>query len=156
MATPPALASFAGRGGARELERKKGDSIDWDASVADRQRDFIAGVVTGAVVGGILGGVLGLVLASKLGKESAEGQGRDPERLDGTATSPECPRSRGLGKATESSLRSWREWEQEAERIAQVRRTLEAKIAELNEAIQATRAQLLIKETSSQAVEEKS
>ncbi|MFS8867665.1 hypothetical protein [Synechococcus sp. H65.1] len=117
--------------------------------MADQQNDFMAGVVTGAVVGGILGGIIGFVLAPRLGKGPAEGQHQDPDRPRGTATTPKRPRR-------QAEAVGFREWEQEAERIAQARRALEAKIAELNEAIQATRAQLLIKETSPGAIEEKS
>jgi len=121
--------------------------------VADQKGDFIAGVVTGAVLGGIIGGVIGFVLAPRLSKGSAEGQRRDPDRLNGTSATPERPR---LSASGESSSGDWKKWENEAERIAQARRTLEAKIAELNEAIQATRAQLLVKEVPTPAAEEKS
>ncbi|MGY2715500.1 hypothetical protein [Thermostichus sp. MS-CIW-15] len=123
--------------------------------MADQKGDFIAGVVTGALLGGIIGGVIGFVLAPRLRKGSAEGQRRDPDRLNGTSVPPERPRLRASGEPAVPSSGDWREWEQETERIAQARRTLEAKIAELNEAIQATRAQLLVKEISSSAVEEK-
>jgi len=121
--------------------------------VADQKGDFIAGVVTGALLGGIIGGVIGFVLAPRLRKGSAEGQRRDPDRLNGTSATPERLRLSASGESAMSS--DWRKWENEAERIAQARRTLEAKIAELNEAIQAMRTQLLVKETSSRAVEEK-
>lgn len=121
--------------------------------MADQKGDFIAGVVTGALLGGIIGGVIGFVLAPRLRKGSAEGQRRDPDRLNGTSATPERPRLSASGESAMSS--DWRKWENEAERIAQARRTLEAKIAELNEAIQAMRTQLLVKETSSRAVEEK-
>ncbi len=134
---------------------KKG-CIDWGESVADQKGDFIAGVVVGAVLGGIIGGVIAFVLAPRLSKGSAEGQRRDPDRLNGTSVPPERPRLRASGEPAVPSSGDWREWEQEAERIAQVRRTLEAKIAELNEAIQATRAQLLVKEVPSPAAEENS
>ncbi len=123
--------------------------------MADQKGDFIAGVVAGAVLGGIIGGVIALVLAPRLSKGSAEGQRRDPDRLNGTSVPSKQPRLRASGDLAVPSSGNWREWEQEAERIAQARRTLEAKIAELNEAIQATRAQLLVKEISSSAVEEK-
>ncbi|MFS8907508.1 hypothetical protein [Synechococcus sp. OH2] len=123
--------------------------------MADQKGDFIAGVVAGAVLGGIIGGVIAFVLAPRLSKGSAEGQRRDPDRLNGTSVPPERPRLRVSGEPAVPSSSDWREWEQETERIPQARRTLEAKIAELNEAIQATRAQLLVKEISSSAVEEK-
>jgi len=123
--------------------------------VADQKGDFIAGVVAGAVLGGIIGGVIAFVLAPKIAKGSGEGQRRDPNRLNGTSVPSEQPSLRASGEPAVPSSGKWKEWENEAERIAQARRTLEAKIAELNEAIQATRAQLLVKEISSGAVEEK-
>ncbi len=123
--------------------------------MADQQSDFIAGVVAGAVLGGIIGGVIGFVLAPKITKGSGEGQQRDLDRLNGASVPPERPRLRALADPAGPSSSNWKEWEQEAERIAQARRTLEAKIAELNEAIQATRAQLLVKEVSSSPLEEK-
>ncbi len=120
-----------------------------DKSVADQQGDFIAGVVTGALVGGILGGLIGFMLAPKLGKGSAEEPQGERERLNGTAAPP-FPAERGRGGAAAGpSPSDWKDWERETERISQARRTLEAKIAELNEAIQATRAQLMVKEGSS-------
>ena len=122
--------------------------------MADQKGDFIAGVVTGALLGGIIGGVIGFVLAPRLRKGSAEGRRRDPDRLNGTSATPEQPRLSASGESAMSS--DWRKWENEAERIAQARRTLEAKIAELNEAIQATRAQLLVKEVPAPAAEENS
>ncbi len=123
--------------------------------MADQQGDFIAGVVTGAVLGGIIGGVIGFVLAPKVGKGSSEGQRRDPG-LNGTSAIPLTTGRPGISASAPalSSPGNWKEWENEAERIAQARRTLEAKISELNEAIQATRAQLLVKEAPSTASEE--
>ncbi len=124
--------------------------------MADQQGDFIAGVVTGAVLGGIIGGVIGFVLAPKVGKGSSEGQYRDPDRLNGTSAIPLTtgrPRISTSNTPAVPSPGNWKEWENEAERIAQARRTLEAKISELNEAIQATRAQLLVKEAPSTASE---
>ncbi|MCJ2542663.1 hypothetical protein [Thermostichus vulcanus] len=124
--------------------------------MADQQGDFIAGVVTGAVLGGILGGVIGFVLAPKIGKGSAEGQRRDPERLNGSSTIPMTTGRPRIGASSTSAIpNDWNAWETEAERIAQARRTLEAKIAELNEAIQATRAQLLVKDVPSASQEKR-
>lgn len=120
--------------------------IDLDKSVADQQGDFIAGVVTGAVLGGILGGIIGFVLAPKISKGSAEGQRRDPERMNGTQAIPTTTGQSRVSASSSAAIPSpndWKAWETEAERISQARRTLEAKIAELNEAIQATRAQLI-------------
>ncbi|MEN9224993.1 MAG: hypothetical protein Q6L60_04915 [Thermostichus sp. HHBFW_bins_43] len=123
--------------------------------MADQQGDFIAGVVTGAVLGGLIGGVIGFVLAPKMGKGSPEGQRRDPDRLNGASAIPMTTgRPRISASPVMTSPSNWTEWENEAERIAQARRTLEAKIAELNEAIQATRAQLIVKDVSSATAEE--
>ncbi|MGQ9838043.1 MAG: hypothetical protein ACUVRV_08770 [Cyanobacteriota bacterium] len=123
-----------------------------DESVADQQGDFIAGVVTGAVLGGILGGIIGFVLAPKISKGSSEEQRRDPERINGTQPIPMAtgrPRVSVSSSSVIPSSSDWNAWETEAERIGQARRTLEAKIAELNEAIQATRAQLIVKDMPS-------
>ncbi|MCF2972101.1 hypothetical protein L1047_12935 [Synechococcus sp. Nb3U1] len=120
--------------------------------MADQQGDFIAGVVTGAVLGGILGGVIGFVLAPKIAKGSPEGQRRDPERLNGTQSMPMTTGRPRISASSTSAIvnpNDWNAWETEAERITQARRTLEAKIAELNEAIQATRAQLIVKDVAS-------
>ncbi len=121
--------------------------------MADQQGDFIAGVVTGAVLGGIIGGVIGFVLAPKVGKGSSEGQYRDPDGTSAIPLTTGRPRISASSAPAASSPGNWKEWENEAERMAQARRTLEAKISELNEAIQATRAQLLVKEAPSTASE---
>ncbi|MEN9203254.1 MAG: hypothetical protein Q6K80_04930 [Thermostichus sp. DG_1_6_bins_120] len=125
--------------------------MDSDESVADQQGDFIAGVVTGAVLGGILGGVIGFVLAPKMGK--GDRQRRDFERLNGTQAIPRTTGRPDISASSTTSSTDWKTWETEAERITQARRTLEAKIAELNEAIQATRAQLMVRDVTSAAQE---
>ncbi len=94
------------------------------------QGDFIAGLVTGAIVGGIVGGVIGVAVATRLRRHAAA-------EADPSETHPSIGSTDPLLEFSE---------EEENEAITQARRTLEEKIAQLNEAIQDTRAQLLIQD----------
>lgn len=94
------------------------------------QGDFIAGLVTGAIVGGIVGGVIGVTVATRLrrsGTPSEENPSPQAQPRSAYPVSEDLP-------------------EAESEVITQARRTLEEKIAQLNEAIQDTRAQLLVED----------
>ncbi|GAB4218480.1 MAG: hypothetical protein OHK0012_27730 [Synechococcales cyanobacterium] len=84
------------------------------------QGDFWAGIVIGAVVGGVVGTVIGLSLAPRAGEASPKGK---PRRT--VAVEPDA------------------EAEADEDKLMQVRRSLETKITELNDAIQDTRSQLL-------------
>ncbi|MDX2270851.1 MAG: hypothetical protein NW237_02740 [Cyanobacteriota bacterium] len=108
--------------------------------MADQQADFIAGLVTGAVVGGIVGGVIGVILAPKFLK-----------RLSATSNpvSPHSPGSQSLSPSSGIHSQTWQDLQEDADlALVKARETLETKIAELNEAIRDTRAQLLIEEAA--------
>jgi gas vesicle protein len=112
--------------------------------VPERQGDFIAGLVTGAIIGGVIGGAIGVVLAPKLMRRHRDVDDNDehpprdiPQRL---SSQPQAAGKR------ERSTRSFLDQTQDREAdeaITKARMTLETKIAELNQAIRETRAQLL-------------
>lgn len=103
-----------------------------EAVAEQQQGDFIAGLVTGAIVGGIVGGVIGVTVATRLRRSTAE-----PE---------DTPSPHSAQTPADRSVLADLSEEEENEAIAQARRTLEEKIAQLNEAIQDTRAQLLVQD----------
>jgi len=87
------------------------------------QDNFTGGLIVGAVVGGLVGGVIGFLL----------GGGRSQEVLaDENSPLPESK----LRKIIKRPLKG------EEEKISVARRTLEEKIAQLNEAIDEVRFQL--------------
>lgn len=100
--------------------------------MADQQGKFFAGLVVGAVVGGALGTVIGLALAPRL----AQGGSKTQNPKDKPLTAGEDPAPLAL-----------QDPERAEQQLSQVRRNLEEKIAQLNEAIQDTRAQLLISQS---------
>ncbi len=87
------------------------------------QDNFTSGLIAGAVVGGLVGGMIGFLL----------GSGRSQE-VSGDENS-QLPESK-LRKIIKRQLKS------EEEKISAARRTLEEKIAQLNEAIDEVRFQL--------------
>lgn len=91
--------------------------------MSDRD-NFTGGLIAGAVVGGLVGGAIGFLL----------GSGRDQEvtSSDDSGTLPESK----LNKLIRRKLKG------EEEKIETARRTLEEKIAQLNEAIDQVRFQL--------------
>lgn len=93
-----------------------------------QQDNFSGGFLLGALVGGITGGVLGALLASRRwGEEPAE----EP-RLNSEQPAPK------INKAKRRSLKSANGYSD----IEAARRSLEDKIAQLNEAIDDVRQQL--------------
>lgn len=93
------------------------------------QRDgFAAGFLAGSVVGGVVGGVLGALLASRITNQASETQAailnaNQPE------TKPEKSKKRQMEAASEP-------------RIEMARRSLEDKIAQLNQTIDEVRLSL--------------
>lgn len=87
------------------------------------QDNFTGGLIVGAVVGGLVGGIIGFLLGSGRGQEVSDAE-----------NSP-LPESK-LRKIIKRQLKG------EEEKISSARRTLEEKIAQLNEAIDEVRFQL--------------
>lgn len=81
------------------------------------QDNFSGGFVLGAIVGGVVGGIIGATLASQ--REEAE-----------EGTSPELPKAKRRVRASSE------------QNIELARRSLEDKIAQLNDAIDDVRQQL--------------
>lgn len=93
------------------------------------QRDgFAAGFLAGSLVGGLVGGVLGALLASRINNETSEA-----EALLVNADAP-VPK---VDKAKKRQLETASE-----QRIEIARRSLEDKIAQLNQTIDEVRQQL--------------
>lgn len=90
--------------------------------MSDRD-NFTGGLIAGAVVGGLVGGAIGFLLGSGVAQE---GSSDENESL---------PESK-LRKIIKRQLKG------EEEKIESARRTLEEKIAQLNEAIDEVRFQL--------------
>ncbi|NJK63382.1 MAG: hypothetical protein HC921_12485 [Synechococcaceae cyanobacterium SM2_3_1] len=113
----------------------------------ERQGDFIAGLVTGAIIGGVIGGALGVLLAPKLmrrQRDDDENQEQPPRFIpQGLSSQPKT--TGNLASPTRSFLDQTQDKEAD-EAITKARMTLETKIAELNQAIRETRAQLLHEE----------
>lgn len=86
--------------------------------------NFFGGFLVGTLVGGVVGGVVGVVVASKLSGDNASAAGFD--KLDAAK-----------GKGTKQKLKASTEQNMEG-----ARRGLEAKIAQLNDAIDDVRQQL--------------
>lgn len=104
--------------------------------------NFAGGFVVGALLGGVLGGVLGATLVARSGQGPDRGK-KNAARKDGDIAKTDAksePRRRGrrwmsgndAGEAPFSS----------EERIEEARHSLEAKIAQLNQAIDEARQQL--------------
>ncbi len=109
----------------------------------ERQGDFIAGLVTGAILGGVIGGALGVVLAPKLRRRQDDDENEEqPPRLIPQRLSSQSKTTRNLESPTRSFLDQAQDKETD-EAITKARMALETKIAELNQAIRETRAQLL-------------
>ncbi|MEB3292134.1 MAG: hypothetical protein VKJ24_03140 [Synechococcales bacterium] len=97
-----------------------------------QQDNFSGGFLLGAILGGIAGGVLGVVLANRTSTSPAT----SPQTSNGATESPPAalpPRKRGLRLPREDNH------EQDMENA---RRSLENKIAQLNDAIDDVRQQL--------------
>lgn len=93
------------------------------------QRDgFAGGFLAGSLVGGLVGGVLGALLASRINNETTEAQA---PLLNTNASEPRVdkPKKRQLETSSE-------------QRIEIARRSLEDKIAQLNQTIDEVRQQL--------------
>ncbi|NJL97398.1 MAG: hypothetical protein HC924_00460 [Synechococcaceae cyanobacterium SM2_3_2] len=108
--------------------------------MAQKEGDFLGGFVIGAVVGGIVGGVIGAALVPRLlkrGSHKVAGERTDPWQQTQSPT-PEKNTSRRVSARLQAA---------DDVAIAQARKTLEEKIAQLNEAIQDTRAQLLVQDS---------
>ncbi|HEY9852912.1 MAG TPA: hypothetical protein V6D28_25790 [Leptolyngbyaceae cyanobacterium] len=93
------------------------------------QRDgFAVGFLAGSLVGGVVGGILGTLLASRINNESADTEApilsTDPSDLK-------------VDKSNKRQLESASE-----QRIEVARRSLEDKIAQLNQTIDEVRQQL--------------
>jgi gas vesicle protein len=94
------------------------------------QRDgFASGFLAGTIVGGIVGGVLGALLASQRANESTADV--EPRRNDSLSEPNNTKGKRRQLKATDSSAS-----------IEAARRSLEDKIAQLNETIDEVRLTL--------------
>lgn len=94
------------------------------------QRDgFAAGFLAGSVVGGLVGGVLGALLASRINNEMAEAEVPLPDANTSETKKIENPKKRQLEALSE-------------QRIEIARRSLEDKIAQLNQTIDEVRQQL--------------
>lgn len=92
------------------------------------QRDgFTGGFIAGSVVGGVIGGVIGALLASKVINESATDA--EPRRKTSLADNNSRLKRRPLKAASEQT-------------IELARRSLEDKIAQLNETIDEVRLNL--------------
>jgi hypothetical protein len=91
------------------------------------QDNFGSGFILGAVVGGLVGGILGAVVASRLNQEADGADGLE-SNFPGT-TRNKRDRRRSLHNASQPD-------------IELARRSLEDKIAQLNDAIDAARQQL--------------
>lgn len=104
--------------------------------MAEKDSGFLGGFVVGAMVGGIVGGVIGAALAPRL-----LGQ-RPDQRSSDTGSDPEA--SSTATPAPNGRIPVQLSGDEAA--ISQARKTLEDKIAQLNEAIQNTRAQLLVED----------
>jgi uncharacterized protein YcfJ len=101
--------------------------------MSDRE-NFTGGLIAGAVVGGLVGGAIGFLLGSGGSQEvSADENGSLPESK--------------LNKLIRRKLKG------EEEKIESARRTLEEKIAQLNEAIDEVRFQLGDEQEHSQELE---
>lgn len=91
------------------------------------QRDgFSTGFIAGTIVGGILGGAIGALLATQRSSEQAA----DPDRRNANPAEPSTRRQRRQIKATSEQS------------IEIARRSLEDKIAQLNETIDEVRLTL--------------
>lgn len=91
------------------------------------QRDgFSTGFIAGTIVGSVLGGAIGALLATQRSSEQAA----DPDRRNGNLAEPNSKRSRRQFKATSEQS------------IEIARRSLEDKIAQLNETIDEVRLTL--------------
>ena len=92
------------------------------------QRDnFASGFLLGSVVGGVVGGVIGAILVSRRNDEAL---GADETRLNSNVLE-----AKTLGKSRPLKA-------SEEDRIETARRSLEDKIAQLNETIDEVRQQL--------------
>ncbi|MGF1576723.1 MAG: hypothetical protein ACFCU9_12435 [Cyanophyceae cyanobacterium] len=108
--------------------------------MAQKEGDFLGGFVLGAVVGGIVGGVIGAALVPRLLQRGSRqvSRAQDPDPLRQTQSAhTEKTTSRRVSARLQAA---------DDVAIAQARKTLEEKIAQLNEAIQDTRAQLLVED----------
>ncbi|MFB2923481.1 MULTISPECIES: hypothetical protein [Aerosakkonema] len=93
------------------------------------QRDgFAAGFLAGSLVGGLVGGVLGAVLASRISNETAEAEA-PLVNSNPSEAKVDKPKKRQLEASSE-------------QRIEVARRSLEDKIAQLNQTIDEVRQQL--------------
>ena len=108
--------------------------------MAQKEGDFLGGFVIGAVVGGIVGGVIGAALVPRLlkrGSRQVSGERNSAPLGQTPSAHPEKATSRRVSARLQAA---------DDAAIAQARKTLEEKIAQLNEAIQDTRAQLLVED----------
>ena len=87
-----------------------------------QQDNFVGGFLLGTIVGGVVGGIAGVLVSSRLPNDTAEAED-EPSNDDGQAT------RRSFSLPTERS-------------IEVARRSLEDKIAQLNDAIDDVREQL--------------
>ncbi len=92
------------------------------------QRDgFTGGFVAGSIVGGVVGGVIGALLASRVLNETATDT--EPRRKNSLADNNSRPKRRPLKASSEQTIKL-------------ARRSLEDKIAQLNETIDEVRLNL--------------
>ncbi|KKJ01390.1 hypothetical protein [Prochlorothrix hollandica] len=96
--------------------------------------NFAGGFLTGAIFGGIVGGIVGVALASRYRSSSLDSEALDPREGD-DATADGLPSSRRRIFRDRGSADS-----EESTDVA--RRSLEDKIAQLNEGIDNLRLQL--------------
>lgn len=96
------------------------------------QRDgFAAGFIAGSVFGGIVGGVLGAMLASRINHQETD-EVETPRIVD--ETPPEIKPEKAKKRQIEAGTSE--------QRIEMARRSLEEKIAQLNQTIDEARQQL--------------
>ena len=126
----------------RHPKSKIQNGITQDGKDMNQQRDgFASGLIAGTLIGGIVGGAIGALLAAKRTNESAPEV--EPRR---NANIPEA----NSGKRRRSQLKASSE-----QAIELARRSLEDKIAQLNETIDEVRL-TLGQVNSNQPVEENS
>ncbi len=105
--------------------------------MAEKDSGFLGGFVVGAMVGGIVGGVIGAALAPRLLRQRPDQRSsRQDSEPEASPTAPPAPNGRRIPVQLQADEAA----------ISQARKTLEDKIAQLNEAIQDTRAQLLVED----------
>ncbi len=106
--------------------------------MAEKDSGFLGGFVVGAVVGGIVGGVIGAALAPRLLRQRSDlGSSEEDSEPEASPSATPAPHN---GRRIPVQLQA------DEAAISQARKTLEDKIAQLNEAIQDTRAQLLVED----------